>query len=82
MKSPDTVIPAETFERVTSRGERAAIHGPRGHNAVLISERDAALLEKLEDRYWAESAEQALGQMRARGEKPVALEEVKHRFGA
>jgi hypothetical protein len=48
---------------------------------VLISEKDFALLKMLEDRYWAETAQNALAEMKATGETPVPWEQVKAELG-
>ena len=48
-----------------------------GASVVVISEEDARTLEALEDRYWAESADEAIADMEARGQKPVPLSKVK-----
>ncbi len=80
LKASDTRIPPDIFNKVAYKGDRIRIERRGGASVVLISEEDAGLLEELEDRYWAESADKALAAMTAEGERPVPLEELKEKL--
>ena len=79
LKASETRIPPDTFNRVAYKGERIRVERRGGASVVLISQEDADLLEELEDRYWAETADKALA-MTAEGERPVPLEELKKKL--
>lgn len=49
--------------------------------AALVPVEDHTLLEELEDRLDYEAAEEALAEMRAKGEKPIPWEQVKAELG-
>ena len=74
-------IPSKTFNRVVYNGERIRIRHRSGEAVVLISEKDLALLETIEDLLDLESAEQALAEVKAQYRKPVPWEKVKARLG-
>ena len=80
LKASETRIPPDTFNRVAYKGERIRVERRGGASVVLISQEDADLLEELEDRYWAETADKALAAMTTEGERPVPLEELKKKL--
>jgi PHD/YefM family antitoxin component YafN of YafNO toxin-antitoxin module len=55
-----TRIPPAAFNQVAFKGERIRIERRGGDVVYLISAEDLALLEELEDRYWAEEGKAAL----------------------
>lgn len=71
----------EALNHVSYGGDRVLITRRGKVVGAIISARDLALLEALEDRYWAEIAGEALAEMRAQGEQPIPLEQVKARLG-
>jgi prevent-host-death family protein len=71
----------ETLNQVAYGGERVCITRHGKVVGVLISPQDFALLQALEDRYWAETAQEALAEMKGTGETPVPWEEVKAKLG-
>ncbi len=80
LRASETRIPPDTFNRVAYQGDRVRIERRGGPSVVVISEEDARMLETLEDRYWAETADEAIADMEARGQKPVPLSKVKARL--
>ncbi len=80
LRASETRIPPDTFNRVAYQGDRVRIERRGGPSVVVISEEDARMLEALEDRYWAETADEAIADMEARGQKPVPLSKVKARL--
>jgi hypothetical protein len=74
-------IPPDAFNRVAYQGERVRIRHRDGANVVLISEEDVRLLEALEDRYWAEIADEAISAMERTGQKPIRLRQAKKKLG-
>jgi hypothetical protein len=55
----------------------------RGQQFVLLRKRDfEKLTERLEDEYWTKVALDAEAESRARGEKPIPLEEVERELQA
>ncbi len=77
LRASETRIPPDTFNRVAYQGDRVRIERRGGASVVVISEEDARMLEALEDRYWADIADEGIADMEARGEKPVPLSKVK-----
>ena len=71
----------EALNQVAYGGERILIERRGKIIGALISKRDLELLERLEDRYWAETAREALDEMKAASEKPIPLEKVKANLG-
>ena len=72
----------DIVNRVAYGGERIAL-GRRGKGlAVVVSVEDAAVLEALEDSQDARDAKRVLAEMKRRGEKPIAWEEVKAELAA
>jgi prevent-host-death family protein len=67
--------------KVIYGGERVRITRHGKVVAALVSADDLALLEALEDRYWAETARDALAEMQAKGETPVPWEQAKAELG-
>ena len=80
LRASETRIPPDTFNRVAYQGDRVRIERRGGPSVVVISEEDARMLEALEDRYWAETADEAIADSEARGQKPVPLSKVKARL--
>jgi prevent-host-death family protein len=71
----------EALGKVMYGGERVRITRHGKVVGALVSADDLALLEALEDRYWAETGREALAEMQAAGEHPIPLEDVKARLG-
>jgi prevent-host-death family protein len=71
----------EALNHVSYGGDRVLITRRGKVVGAIISARDLELLEELEDRYWADTAREALAEMHAHGEKPIPLEQVKARLG-
>ena len=74
-------IPTDTFNRVAYGGERVRVEHRTGGAVAIISIDDLELLEYLEDQLDIEAAYKALTEMKAKGEEPVAWEDVKGRLG-
>jgi len=81
LKASETRIPPDAFNRVAYQRERIRIERRGGRPVFLVSEEDLELLEKLEDRYWAEEGRAALEEFERSGQKPIAWEKVKDRLG-
>ena len=81
LRASDARIPPDTFNRVAYQGERIRVVRRGGTAVAIISDEDLALLEELEGRHWAETADRVVADMEAKGQKPVPLEEVKARLG-
>lgn len=81
LKASKTRIPPDAFNRVAYQRERVRIDRRGGRPVFLVSEEDLALLEMLEDRYWAEEGAKALEEFKRSGKKPVPWEKVKERLG-
>ena len=81
LKASQTRIPPDTFNRVAYQGERVRIERRGAKPVYLISDEDAALLEELEDRYWAEEGKKALEEFKKSGKKAVPLEKIKAKLG-
>ena len=60
LSASETRIPPAAFNQVAYKGERIRIERRGGDAVYLISGEDLALLETLEDRYWAEEGRAAL----------------------
>jgi hypothetical protein len=71
----------EALNRVAYGGERAPIERRGEVIAAIVSKRDPELSECLEGRYWAETAQEALDERQAAGEKPIPWEQVKAGLG-
>lgn len=71
---------ADALNRVAYQGERITLTRHGKPIAALVSPDDLALLESLEDREDAIAARRALAQMKAKGEPPVPLAEIKKRL--
>jgi PHD/YefM family antitoxin component YafN of YafNO toxin-antitoxin module len=70
-------IPPAAFNQVAYSGQRLRIERRGGECVYLISADDLALLEELEDRYWAEEGKAALDQFEASGEKAIPWTKTK-----
>jgi hypothetical protein len=81
LKASQTRIPPDTFNRVAYQRQRVRIDRRGGRPVFLVSEEDLELLEKLEDRYWAEEGQKALKEFERSGKKPVPWEKIKERLG-
>ncbi len=81
LKASQTRIPPDAFNRVAYQGERVRIERRGGKPVYLVSEEDLALLEKLEDRYWAEEGKRALKEFEKSGEESLPWEKVKAELG-
>lgn len=81
LKASETRIPPDTFNRVAYQRERVRIDRRGGKPVFLVSEEDLELLEKLEDRYWAEEGQKALQEFQKAGKKPIPWEKIKQRLG-
>jgi len=76
-----TRIPPDAFNRVAYQRERVRIVRRGGKPVYLVSEEDMELLEKLEDRYWAEEGRKALEEFKKSGKKAVPLDRLKAELG-
>jgi PHD/YefM family antitoxin component YafN of YafNO toxin-antitoxin module len=81
LKASRTRIPPDTFNRVAYQRERVRIERRGARPVYLVSEDDLALLEKLEDRYWAEEGRKALREFKRSGRKAVPWEQLKKELG-
>ena len=80
-RASQTRIPPDAFNRVAYQHERIRIERRGGKAVYLISEEDLKLLEKLEDRYWAEEGRAALEEFERSGRRAVPLDKLKARLG-
>jgi hypothetical protein len=81
LNASKTRIPPDTFNRVVYNGERVEIHHRSGASLYLVSAEDMELLETAEDLFDLRQAHQALEEMKATGESPIAWDEAKKRLG-
>jgi len=81
LKASETRIPPDAFNRVAYQRERIRIDRRGGRPVFLVSQEDLELLEKLEDRYWAEEGRAALEEFERSGQKPIPWEKVRERLG-
>lgn len=81
LKASKTRIPPDAFNRVAYQRERVRIERRGGKPVFLVSEDDMALLETLEDRYWAEEGRKALKEFERSGKKPIPWQKIKQRLG-
>ena len=81
LNASDARIPPSIFNRVAFKGEQVRIERRDGVAIYIISEEDMEALDALEDRYWNERADEALAEMKAKGEKPIPLSEIKKKYG-
>jgi len=81
LKASQTRIPPDTFNRVAYQRQRVRIDRRGGRPVFLVSEEDLELLEKLEDRYWAEEGQKAMDEFKRSGKKAVPWEKVRERLG-
>lgn len=72
-----TRIPPQVFGRVAHAGERVRVERRGGDVVYIVSARDMALLEKLEDEFWAKEGSAALAEFEDSGEKPIPWEQTK-----
>ncbi|MCK4342882.1 MAG: hypothetical protein KAY37_14305 [Phycisphaerae bacterium] len=81
LKASQTRIPPATFNRIVYKGARVRIRHRNGVSIFLISEQAAAVLEALEDRYWAKLADEAISEMEANDDKPIPWETLRESLG-
>lgn len=81
LKASATRIPPDAFNRVAYQRERVRIERRGGKPVFLVCEEDLELLEKLEDRYWADEGRAALKEFERSGRKATPWEDVKKRLG-
>ncbi len=81
LKASQTRIPPEAFNRVAYQRERVRIERRGGRPVFLVSQEDLELLEKLEERYWAEEGGKALREFERSGKKAIPWEKVKEKLG-
>ena len=81
LKASETRIPPDAFNRVAYQHDRIRIERRGGRPVFLVSQEDLELLEKLEDRYWAEEGRKALEEFRKSGEKSIPLEKLRSKLG-
>lgn len=72
---------ADTINRVAYQGERVVLERRGKGVAALVSMKDLALLEKLEDEADARAARKALADMKRKKQKPIPWEQVKAELG-
>jgi PHD/YefM family antitoxin component YafN of YafNO toxin-antitoxin module len=81
LKASKTRIPPDAFNRVAYRRERVRIERRGARPVYLVSEEDLEILQKMEDRYWAEEGCKALEEFKRSGKKPVPWEKIRERLG-
>jgi PHD/YefM family antitoxin component YafN of YafNO toxin-antitoxin module len=81
LKASRTRIPPDTFNRVAYQRERVRIERRGARPVYLVSEEDLQLLDKLEDRYWADEGRKALREFKRSGRKAVPWEQLKKELG-
>ncbi len=81
LKASQTRIPPDTFNRVAYQRQRVRIERRGAKPVYLVSEEDLALLESLEDRYWAQQGREALDEFQRSGEKAIPWETLKEKLG-
>jgi len=81
LKASRTRIPPDTFNRVAYQRERVRIERRGARPVYLVSEEDIELLDKLEDRYWADEGRKALREFKRSGRKAVPWEQLKKELG-
>jgi len=81
IKASETRIPPRIFGEVAFKGERVRITKNGSEEIYLVSKEDIEILRKLEDRYWAETAQEVIDEAKAGGEKPVPWDYVKKELG-
>jgi len=81
LRASQTRIPVDAFNCVAYQHERVRIERRGGRAVFLVSQEDLELLEKLEDRYWAEEGRKALEEFRKSGQRPIPLEKLKSELG-
>jgi len=81
LKASRTRIPPDAFNRVAYQRERVRIERRGAKPVYLVSEEDLELLEKLEDRYWAEEGRKALREFKRSGKKAIPLDDLKTELG-
>jgi PHD/YefM family antitoxin component YafN of YafNO toxin-antitoxin module len=81
LKASRTRIPPDAFNRVAYQRERVRIERRGAKPVYLVSEEDMELLEKLEDRYWAEEGKRALQEFKKSGKKAIPWERLKDALG-
>jgi len=81
IKASDARIPPKVFGEVAYGGERAHIVKNAKEEVFLVSRADIEMLLRLEDRYWAESAQKVIKEAKAKGEKPEPLGKVLKELG-
>ncbi len=74
-------IPTDAFNRVVYKGDRIRVDRRSGDSVYIISKDDMSLLEAIEDRLDVEAAKEALADMKAKGQKPIPLANVKKKLG-
>lgn len=72
---------ADAINRVASAGERVVLTRRKKGVAALVSMKDLAALERLEDEADAKAARRALAEMKRKGQKAIPLADVKRRLG-
>ena len=81
LSASKTRIPPGTFNLVAYKGERVAVKHRNGASLYLVSEDDLKLLELAEDLLDLKEAQEALEEMKTKGEAPIPWEEAKKRLG-
>jgi len=81
LKASETRIPPDAFNCVAYQHDRVRIVRRGGRAVFLVSQEDLELLEKLEDRYWAEEGRKALDEFRKSGRKSIPLKKVRTELG-
>ena len=72
---------ADVVNRVAYKGERFMLERRGKAVAALVPVEDLVRLEELEDRLDAKEGARVLRQMKAKGEKPIPVAEMKRRLG-
>jgi hypothetical protein len=77
IKASDTRIPPRIFGEVAYGGGRVRVTKNGVEEIFLVSKADIEILQRLEDRYWAETAQKVIDEAKAKGESPIPWDDVK-----
>lgn len=81
LRASEARIPPDIYGRVAYKGERVRVKRRNEEEVFIVSKEDFELLQALEDRYWAEAAREAVGEMKAKKEKPIPWKDLKAELG-
>ncbi len=81
LKASETRIPPDAFNRVVHDRERVGIERRGGDVVYLVCEEDFEILSRIDDRLDIEAADEALQDMKRRGQKPIPWTSLKKKLG-